>query len=310
MSNPLKAIFIDELSKHFGRVQKLPKSESLFDIDDGKGRIYFRYSKKHPGNRTFFGLRRVDLQALQGYPSVICLIWDGQREPLFVPFSEFEEVFASLSPAADGQYKVQIYEQDGGTELYIPNAGRFNVDSYFGWSFVNSLIEHSKDTVPELNHSQVQTLLGGIGATKGFEIWIPTVDRTKLDWTISSVFNLAHSLPPSLTSISEIAEEIDVIWLIRGGGYPVALFEIEHSTPIYSGLLRFNDVHLVLPNLKLRYGIVSNDERRSLFVRQLSRPTFEVSGLKEICAFFEYRNVYGWHERIKTNGQKNNDSDQ
>jgi len=77
-----------------------------------------------------------------------------------------------------------------------------------------------------------------------------------------------------------------------------ALFEVEHSTPIYSGLLRFNDVHLIAPIPISKFTIVSNDARRSLFARQVNRPTFKTSGLTELCTFLEYVDVFGWHKRI------------
>ncbi len=280
--------------------RKLGNSESLFEIAEGKARLYFRYSKKHPGGRTFFGLRKVDLQLLEGHNGVICFFWDDQPEPLFVPFEEFEETFAALTPASDGQYKVQVYEQTGGTELYVANAGRFNVESYLGWSFLESRIGTPSEMLPELSHVQVQTLLGGIGDAKGFDVWIPSNDRGRLDWNLTDSFGLRSSLPPSLSSVKEIAEEIDVIWLERGGDRPAAFYEVEHSTPVYSGLLRFNDVHLMLPSSTLRFGIVSNDERRALFARQVSRPTFRASRLYELCTFFEYRNVFDWHRRLRT----------
>ena len=279
--------------------RKLGDSQSLFEIAEGKARLYFRYSKKHPGGRTFFGLRKVDLQLLEGHNGVICFFWDDQPEPLFVPFEEFEETFAALAPASDGQYKVQIYEQTGGTELYVANAGRFNVESYLGWSFLESRIGTLTEILPELSHVQVQTLLGGIGDAKGFDVWIPSNDRGNLDWNLTTSFRPRNSLPPSLLCVKEIAEEIDVIWLERGGDRAAAFYEVEHSTPVYSGLLRFNDVHLMLPNPTLRFGIVSNDERRALFVRQMSRPTFRASRLHELCTFFEYRNVFDWHKRLR-----------
>jgi hypothetical protein len=119
MPNPLRVAFLDGLKRRFGTPRKLEGSESLFEIGDGKARLYFRYSRKHPGNRMFFGLRKVDLQLLEGHNGVICFFWDGQKEPLFVPLEEFEEVFAALTPASDGQYKVQVYEQAEGAELYI-----------------------------------------------------------------------------------------------------------------------------------------------------------------------------------------------
>lgn len=278
---------------------KIEKSQSLYDINDGKVRIYFRYSKRHRGNRSFFGLRKVDMEALQGRNGVICFLWDGQREPLFVPFEDFEDVFASVKPADDGQYKPQIFEMSGGTELYIPHAGRFNVDGYFGLNQLEALKAREEIPIPDLSHSQVQTLLGSIGARKGFDIWIPPNDRPKLDWKLTNAFTFASELPPSLQDISDVVEEIDVLWLERGACQPAALYEVEHSTPIYSGLLRFNDVQLLLPGKSLRFGIVSNEERRGVFVRQLARPTFRASGLHENCTFLEYRGVYGWHLKVR-----------
>lgn len=303
MPNPVKAAFLEELSRRFGSPRKLQNSKSLFEVGQDAVRVYFRYSKKHPRNRTFFGLRKVDLQSLEGHRGIICFFWDDQREPLFVPFEQFEEVFAGLAPASDGQIKAQVYEQVGGTELYLANAGRFNVDSYMGWSYLEALIQPSGATLPDLSHNQVQTLLGGIGVAKGFDIWIPPNDRARLDWTLTHRFNPTNSLPSSLLPVKTIAEEVDVIWIDRGGAKPAALYEVEHSTPIYSGLLRFNDIHLTLPSASLRFGIVSNDVRRALFVRQLDRPTFKASGLRETCTFFEYRNVFGWHQRISTGEQ-------
>lgn len=305
MPNPAKLAFLEELRRRFGMPRKLDNSQSLFEIAEGKVRLYFRYSKKHPGNRTFFGLRKIDLQLLEGHNSVVCFVWDGQSELLCVPYEEFEEVFAGLTPATDGQYKVQVYEQVGATELYVANAGRFNVDSYLGWSYLESRIGAVDRALPVLSHQQVQTLLGGIGDAKGFDIWVPLNDRNKLDWKLTSRFGLRDSLPPSLASIKEIAEEIDVIWLRRGGDIPVAFYEVEHSTPVYSGLLRFNDVYLTIPRASMRFGIVSNDQRRALFVRQVNRPTFSASRLRELCTFFEYRNVFDWHMRLVPGGRNN-----
>jgi hypothetical protein len=298
MPNPVKTAFLAELTKRFGTVRKLEDSQSLYEVGRDAVRLYFRYSKKHPRNRTFFGLRKVDLQALEGHHGVLCFFWEGQREPLFVPYDQFEEVIAGLPTASDGQIKAQVYEQAGGTELYLANAGRFNVESYMGWDYLESAIQPAGATMPALAHNQVQTLLGGIGITKGFDIWIPQADRVKLDWNLTMSFRPLPSLPQSLAAVKQIAEEVDVIWIDRRMGTPAAMYEVEHSTPIYSGLLRFNDVHLMLPSLSLRFGIVSNEDRRAVFVRQLDRPTFKVSGLREICTFLQYQNVFGWHERI------------
>lgn len=300
MANETKTSFLKELTKRYGPLRKFDRSQSLYEIGDGAARVYIRYSKVHSGPRTFYGLREEDLQKLEGHPSLVCFLWNGQTEPLLVPFSEYEDVFQSISPAGDGQYKAQVYLQDDGTELYIAKAGRFNVEGHFGWGELEALIDSaSLGTVPEFSHSQMQTLLGAIGTAKSYDVWIPPSDRVKLDWSITNRFECCDVLPYGFEPVNDILQEVDVIWIQRGSSELRALFEVEHSTPIYSGLLRFNDIHLVAPSLRPRFSVVANDARRSIFVRQLNRPTFQMSGLGKLCTFLEYINVFGWHTRIK-----------
>jgi len=297
MRNDLRASVLQELQNRYGQLRKLPGSQSLHEVGDGALRIYLRYSRVHDGNCTFYGLRDEDLRQLEGYPSVICFLWDHQVSPLFLPFSEFEEVLHSTEPARDGQYKVQVQFQRAGTELYIARGGRHNVDGYTGWSIVEGLLDSGKmATTPLLTHAQVQGLLGAIGTRKQFDIWVPLADRSKVHG--GQEFTCREELPAGLGNAATTLQDVDVVWIERGSGRLRALFEVEHSTPIYSGLLRFNDVHLIVPQLKPTYSIVANDERRSLFVRQLSRPTFRSSGLSELCTFMRYENVFAWHERV------------
>ena len=84
----------------------------------------------------------------------------------------------------------------------------------------------------------------------------------------------------------------------KGSSNFTTMFEVEHSTPIYSGLLRFNDMFLALPNSKANFNIVSNDNRRVLFTKQVNRPTFQTSGLSKICNFLEYKDVFYWFNSI------------
>jgi len=300
MPKPVKQQFLDELKRRFPSLRKSPASQSLFEVPETSSRIYIRYSKVHPRNIAFFGLRQTDLRWLEGQRSVICFLWDGQPLPLLIPYSAFEDVFASLTPAQDGQFKAQIYPNPDSTELYIANAGRFNVEGYFGWNELNIAVDaDTRHQASQLTHPQVQTLLGAIGFSKGHDIWYPQIDRGGLDWSLADRFPLHNSLPQRFSGIENILSEVDVVWMGRAGGDLAALFEIEHTTTIYSGLLRFNDVHIVAPELRPRFSIVANDARRSLYVRQVNRPTFQRSGLAEICTFMEYENVLDWYNRLK-----------
>lgn len=299
MENEVKSKFLNDAAIRLGRLERFGDSRSLFQVQGSDIRLYLRYSKTHSRNEAFYGLRVKDLKQLEGFPSFICFLWEGQTEPLIVPYSEYEDVFQSATPADDGQYKVLLFLQEDATELYLARIGRFNVEGYLGWMQIEATLKtKDKLPMPDLSHSQIQTLLGAIGTAKDFDIWIPPIDRFKLDWDIARKYNQRETLPHGFEKVAHVLSEIDVVWLQRGGNDLKALFEIEHSTPIYSGLLRFNDIHLVAPNLKARFSIVANNERRSLYIKQLSRPTFQTSGLGEVCTFLEYSDVFNWHQRI------------
>ncbi len=270
MANKVKEAFLTELQARCGALRKMEKSQSLYEVGSGDCRVYIRFSKIHGANSTFYGLRHEDLRLLEGHPAVICFLWQGQSEPLLVPFADYEDVFQSLSPASDGQYKAQVHIGDDATELYIAGAGRFNVEAHVGWQGLEQLLDRSRLTqVPQLSHTQIQTLLGSIGATKAYEIWIPSNDRSKLDWLLTDTFDCCAVLPLGFERVRDILSEIDVIWIERGAGRMHALFEVEHSTPVYSGLLRFNDILLASPQTRARFTVVSNDQRRSLFTRHI-----------------------------------------
>jgi hypothetical protein len=152
--------------------------------------------------------------------------------------------------------------------------------------------------IPELSHSQIQSLVSAIGCAKGYDIWVPLNDRLKLDSELTRDMYYREILPPSLSEIADILQEIDVIWLQRGSNQIAGVFEVEHTTPIYTALLRFNDVYLVDPNSTKAFRIIADEARRPLFVRHLNRPTFRSSGLNQICTFLEYRNIYSWFQRV------------
>jgi hypothetical protein len=301
MPNPIKESFVEDLTKRYGKLNKIGNSHSLFDLSDGSARIYIRFSKVHAGGKTFFGLREDDLRLLEGHSSFICYLWTDQLEPLIIPFSEYEEVFHSISPAGDGQFKAQIFLHEDGTQLYIANAGRFNIEGHFGWEKLENVVGSDKcERAREFSHSEIQTYLGAIGDVKSFDVWIPMVDRNNLKWADIRPFRCCNRLPDAYRQVEDILQEIDVIWIRKGSGEIRGLFEVEHSTTIYSGLLRLNDVHLTAPNLRPQFSIVSNEERRALFVRQVNRPTFRASGLIEFCTFLDYFSVYSWLKRISS----------
>ena len=289
--------FVDDLGSRWGRLKRLPRSRSLFEIA-GRVRVYRRYSKLHAESTAFFGLRQVDLQQLEGFPSFICLVWEGQSAPLVIPYEDFQEIFSTVEPARDGQYKVHVDLRKEGTDLRIVQAGRFGVDAYFGTDRLVAAVENSGELeeIPNLSHSQVQSMIGAIGSQSGYAVWTPANDRASLDFSLVDRFPCVAALPEfGNPFLRNVVEQIDVLWIDKRRNTIAAAFEVEFSTPIYSGLLRFIDIHI---DFKLpRAAVIAHEERRSAFVRQVNRRTFQASGLSDICSFYEYTDVYRWFTR-------------
>lgn len=87
-------------------------------------------------------------------------------------------------------------------------------------------------------------------------------------------------------------EQIDVLWLKRRA--IVRAFEIEHTTSVYSGILRMADLLALQPNMDIRLHVVAPSERRDKVFQEIHRPVFsllEKGPLAEICTFLSYESV-------------------
>ena len=87
-------------------------------------------------------------------------------------------------------------------------------------------------------------------------------------------------------------EQIDVLWL--KGRSMARAFEIEHTTAVYSGLLRMADLLALQPNINIRLHIVAPEERRDKVFREMQRPVFSLldrGPLSKSCTFISYDSV-------------------
>jgi hypothetical protein len=156
---------------------------------------------------------------------------------------------------------------------------------------------------------QVQSKLAEIGAIMGFKIWIPRADRGRISELVSDSTRraLMDDLPLNYdTSILSTIEQIDVLW-VKGRAIARA-FEIEHTTAVYSGLLRMADLLALQPNMDIRLHIVAPEERREKVFREMKRPVFsllERGPLLSSCTFISYESV----EEIRSIGHLAHTSD-
>ncbi|WP_155836850.1 hypothetical protein [Paraburkholderia mimosarum] len=141
---------------------------------------------------------------------------------------------------------------------------------------------------------QMQGLIARIGAAMGFSIWLPKADRGRVlkVWQAAPGV-LLDELPLSYDSTTmKTIEQIDVLWLRKRS--IVRAFEVEHTTSVYSGLLRMADLVALQPNIHIRLHIVAPAEKREKVLQEIRRPVFsllEGRALSEMCTYLSYDNA-------------------
>lgn len=155
------------------------------------------------------------------------------------------------------------------------------------------VVENEKE--PEIKESlKIQSMVSKIGETMGYKVWIPSHDRTAIkklaclkDETILSILPLNYD-DVTLKTI----EQIDVIWINKRT--IVRTFEIEHTTSIYSGILRMADLLSLQPNMNIKIHIVAPETRREKVFQEIQRPVFsllEKGPLSQYCSFITYESI-------------------
>jgi hypothetical protein len=138
------------------------------------------------------------------------------------------------------------------------------------------------------DHLRMQWTLLRLGQKAGSKVWIPANDQGRIrDRYHFSDFD--PDLTAGIDAQTRYVENIDVIW--KEEFRIDAAFEIENSTSIYSGLLRFSDLTLVAPNTVYPLFIVAPRDKRNRLVEQLRRPTFRKMRLDRKVRYLPYEAV-------------------
>lgn len=135
----------------------------------------------------------------------------------------------------------------------------------------------------DTTHTEVQGWLRDLGLALGFEVWIASNDRNRFCGGGRLGDGCLTSLPSQVTSgpAADAIGLIDVLWL-EPEGHVRAAFEVEHTTSIYSGIVRMLDLALSgEPGIAQGLYLVAPDSREEEVSAQLRRPAFSrVSDLK------------------------------
>jgi type II restriction enzyme len=126
-------------------------------------------------------------------------------------------------------------------------------------------------------HTQIQGWLRDLGRALGYEIWIASNDRSRTHDGGTLGDGCLRRLPEILEThrAADAIRLIDVLWLDRSTEQVVAAFEVEHTTSIYSGIVRMLDLALGVPDhVSARYFLVAPAVRERDVRAQFARPAF------------------------------------
>lgn len=261
---------VDKLAKDFGLTSRelqefLPSGQQPVFINRvGWARTYLsKAGFLHSPRRGYFQITHRGLAALR----------DNTTEINTKYLQQFPEFQAFQSGRGE------VRRQDRIITVTVPDEGE---------------IDRRLDEKAIRESCHVQAMLARIGEQMGFSIWIPKRDRVNVlkEWTPSDSI-LLDLLPLNYdeTTIRTI-EQIDVIWLKKRA--IIRAFEVEHTTAVYSGLLRMADLLALQPNMDINLHIVAPAARREKVFQEIQRPVFSLldrAPLSECCTFISYDNV-------------------
>lgn len=147
-------------------------------------------------------------------------------------------------------------------------------------------------------HDEMQWRLIRLGRKAKVDVWVPTNDQGKSFEGHQFRAEVLKDFQETL-DVPVYVKNIDVVWKF---GFSIkSAFEIEHSTSVYSGILRLSDLRALTPNSVYPLFIVASRERRNKVFNELQRPTFNnpYLNLKDVISFLSYDKVREIDENLK-----------
>ena len=203
-----------------------------------------------------------------------------------------DAIRAAIQNPVEEEYDVKKYYRRPKT--YETKSGIVTVPDEAEEEEEKVISQEDKQPEEKITHEEIQYLLLKVGSELGLDVWVAKNDRSKQfnGEAFNNIPNMKKTLPIQFDdATNRIIELIDVLWL--QGDAIIAAFEVEHTTTIYSGLLRLSDLISMQPNIKIDLFIVGPDERYDKVFNEINRPTFAKlkTPLPKICKFIPYSDL-------------------
>jgi len=125
-------------------------------------------------------------------------------------------------------------------------------------------------------HTEIQGWLRDIGFGLGYDVWVAANDRNR-SYAGGRLADGCLNELPTLADMSgaDAVRLIDILWISKDEGAIRAAFEVEHTTSIYSGIVRMLDLALgPCGHLLKGMFLVAPDDREAQIRAQVARPAF------------------------------------
>ncbi len=147
-------------------------------------------------------------------------------------------------------------------------------------------------------HDEMQWRLIKLGRRVAVDVWVPKADQNK-SYDGETFKDKVLEEFEEIIDVPTYIKNIDVVW--KFGRSIKSAFEIEHSTSVYSGILRLSDLRSLAPNSNYPLFIVADRSRKNKVFSELQRPTFDNTylNLKEVINFLSYDKIREMDEGMK-----------
>ena len=137
----------------------------------------------------------------------------------------------------------------------------------------HSLAEAGRES--DRTHTEIQQWLRDLGLALGFDVYVAANDRGRPVAGGRLGDGCRDELPAAVGG-AESVRLIDIVWLERDTDRVAAAFEVEHTTSIYSGIVRLLDLALGTADQAVHsLFLVAPDSREADVRAQLQRPAFQ-----------------------------------
>ena len=185
--------------------------------------------------------------------------------------SEYEEVEDEITPDAPQQEQEPEISNTDGDETMARSTNEIQMTA---------------------THDDIQAYLYHVAHKMGLSVWVPEAVQHRLvdGQAFSTLDGVTAQLPDfGDPVVQDIMADMDMLWL--NSENVVAAFEVEVDSQVEYGLMRINDLKLLLPQDGfMRVYVVAPPTMRERLRRALSRPTFasSPSNIEDDCRMIPF----------------------